>query len=104
MPDPEPTIGSAVLRSRISVLLPDPRVAERVRRRLPRPADAAADDLAGMPLCLRALIPNPPALLRIKAGQCRVACGNIDCLCGAYPRSLTPEEVSHGPRLEPVAL
>jgi hypothetical protein len=104
MPARDPAIACAILRSRIAVLLNDPRVAERVRRRLSRPAKAAAVDLAGMPLCLRAAIPDPPALLRIKAGQCRVACGNIDCLCGAYPRSLTPEEVSHGPRLEPVAL
>jgi hypothetical protein len=101
MPATEPPFAAAFLRSRIKVLLNDPRVAERVRRRLPLPAEA---DLPGTPLCLRAFAPHPPALLRIKAGQCRASCGSIDCLCGSYPRTLTPEEVFHGPRLEPVAL
>jgi hypothetical protein len=90
----------AFLRSRIAILLNDARIAERVRRRLPQPAPA---DGAGTPPCFRAAGIHPPALLRIKAGQCRAVCGSIDCLCGAYPRILTPEEVSHGPRLEAVA-
>lgn len=97
MPSPD-------LRARIAVLLLDPAVAARVRRRLDRAADASGFDLAGTPPCLRASAPHLPSLLRVKAGQCRAACGSVDCLCGAYPRSLTPEEVSHGPRLEPVSL
>jgi hypothetical protein len=93
--------AAAFLRLRITVLLNDARVAERVRRRLLRHAEAV--DLPGTPPCLRAADLHPPALRRIKAGQCRTTCRSIDCLCGAYPRRLTPEEVSHGPRLAPVA-
>jgi hypothetical protein len=102
MPASESPVAATFLRSRIAVLLNDPRVAERVRRRLPPPR--AAEDAAGTPLCLRAAFPHPPAPLQIKAGQCRALCGSVDCLCGTYPRSLTPEEVSHGPRLAPVSL
>jgi hypothetical protein len=100
MPAADSAFPAAFLRTRITILLNDPRVAERVRRRLPPPP--AAEDVAGTPPCFRAAFPRPPAPLRIKAGQCRAICGGVDCLCGAYPRSLTPEEVSHGPRLAPV--
>jgi hypothetical protein len=95
-----PYADPVFIRSRIAILLNDVRIAERVRRRLPQPAPAEG---AGTPPCFRAAGDHPPAPLRIKAGQCRALCGGVDCLCGAYPRTLTPEEVSHGPRLEPVA-
>lgn len=102
MPAADTTFSAAFLRTRIAVLLNDPRVAERVRRRLPPPR--ATENIAGTPPCFRAAFHHPLVPLRIKAGQCRALCGSVDCLCGAYPRSLTPEEVSHGPRLAPVAL
>jgi hypothetical protein len=101
MPAADTAFAAAFLRSRIAILLNDPRIAERVRRRLP--PQPVTEDMAGTPLCFRAAVLHPPAPLRIKAGQCRAVCGSIDCLCGAYPRTLTPEEVSHGPRLAPVA-
>lgn len=88
------------LRSRIAILLNDPRVAERVRRRLPR---QAADAVAGTPTCFRAAADVAVVPLRVKAGECRAICGSVDCLCGAYPRSLAPEEVVNGPRLAALA-
>lgn len=101
MPAADTAFAATFLRSRIAVLLNDPRVAERVRRRLPQ---HAGTDAAGTPPCFRAAIPDLPAPLRIKAGECRAVCGSVDCLCGAYPRILTPEEVLHGPRPQPVVL
>jgi hypothetical protein len=89
--------------ARIAVLLRDPRVAERVRRRLARAAEADAADLPGVPPCLRARGAPASAPVQVKSGRCRAICGSVDCLCGSYPRQLSDREVSHGRRLEPIA-
>jgi hypothetical protein len=100
-PHAHPASGS--LGAHIAVLLHDPRVAERVRRRLDQAAESAAADLAGTPPCFRAADAHPPSPVLVKSGRCRAMCGSIDCLCGSYPRQLTDREVTHGRRLSLLA-
>lgn len=95
---------SDFLRARIAVLLGDPGVAERVRRRLERSAAKAAITTEGTPPCFRAVDLRLPAPALIRTGRCRAVCRSVDCLCGSYPRVLSPQEVSDGRQLELLAV
>jgi hypothetical protein len=95
-----------LLRSRITTLLADPGVAERVRRRLHRAQDAASrnGDMAGTPPCLRASADIARAPTLVRNGHCRQVCRSIDCLCGQYPRALGDAEIAEGRRRQPLAV
>ena len=101
---PQDSAATALLRSRIAVLLRDPAVAQRLSRRLARGAEDAALDMAGTPPCLRAAGVAPRSPVLVKSGRCRAACRSVDCLCGRYPRSLSDQEIEHGRRLEALAV
>jgi hypothetical protein len=96
--------GPEHLRSRIALLLGDPFVAERVRRRIALAEETAARERAGTPPCYRAR--DDAAFLRTLFGndRCRTRCRSVDCLCGRYPRALSIEEIDLGRTLEPVAV
>lgn len=93
--------ATALLRSRIAILLGDPAVARRVGRRLARAAEAQPVHLAGSPPCLRAGGAGARgAPMLVKSGRCRTICRSVDCLCGRYPRMLTDREIEDGRRLD----
>jgi hypothetical protein len=96
------TVRADRMKSRIALLLHDPFVAERVRRRLASAAERAEPGPEGVPLCLRGgqTARLRPAILQIKSARCRTLCGSIDCLCGQYPRELHESELTYGRAFE----